>query len=604
MKAPDDAVHAAPRVVQRQALRLVRHVAAGTLLFMALVSCQMLAGLEDRRTAGDAAAEQDGIAGGVGFSGRSGASAEEGGTAGRSANDEQAGGAPVRQTRVDHGGMAGETNEAGAAATGGKAEGGAGAGGASAGGGAEDGTDGGGAETANGGTEAGGASTSAEAAGTPATGGAAAGGTAAAGGVIQAGAGGSLSGPGGAVGSGGNQTGGTAAAGATGAAGGAATGGLGGTSTGGAPTGGLGGTSAGGAATGGLGGTSTGGAPTGGLGGTSTGGTASGGAPAVIGPCDIYAEGSTPCVAAYSMVRVLSSAYSGPLYQVRKGGGSENTGSGGTTQDIGAVEGFADAAAQDAFCGTDTCTVSKLYDQSGKGNDLTVAKKGCYNCPNSNACQDDYESDAKGRSLTVGGHSVYALYMNPREGYRNNQTIGMPTGEQSQGIYEVADGRRVGAHCCWDFGNASTDNCYGATGGMIALFFGTAYWGTGAGSGPWFMADFEAGIWAGGSGDSGASNPNNPSMKVDYAFGALTTNATDYAIRAGNAQSGDLTTAYDGSAPVGQWTLQGGIILGIGEDNSNDSWGTFFEGAITWGRPTLATDEAILKNVQAAGYGK
>jgi hypothetical protein len=50
--------------------------------------------------------------------------------------------------------------------------------------------------------------------------------------------------------------------------------------------------------------------------------------------------------------------------------------------------------------------------------------------------------------------------------------------------------------------------------------------------------------------------------------------------------------------------MQGGIILGIGEDNSNSSYGTFFEGAITAGWPANATDEAVLKNVQAAGYGK
>ena len=34
---------------------------------------------------------------------------------------------------------------------------------------------------------------------------------------------------------------------------------------------------------------------------------------AVTGPCDIYKEAGTPCVAAYSTVRVLNSAYTGPL---------------------------------------------------------------------------------------------------------------------------------------------------------------------------------------------------------------------------------------------------------------------------------------------------
>jgi hypothetical protein len=52
------------------------------------------------------------------------------------------------------------------------------------------------------------------------------------------------------------------------------------------------------------------------------------------------------------------------------------------------------------------------------------------------------------------------------------------------------------------------------------------------------------------------------------------------------------------------WNLQGAVVLGIGGDNSNTSYGTFFEGAITVGRPSDATDLAVLQNAQAAGYGK
>src|SRR6478752_10257697 len=45
-------------------------------------------------------------------------------------------------------------------------------------------------------------------------------------------------------------------------------------------------------------------------------------------PCDIYASGGTPCVAAHSTTRALFDAYNGPLYQVRRS--SDNT-----TRDIG-----------------------------------------------------------------------------------------------------------------------------------------------------------------------------------------------------------------------------------------------------------------------------
>ncbi|HEY5960007.1 MAG TPA: arabinofuranosidase catalytic domain-containing protein, partial [Polyangiaceae bacterium] len=256
---------------------------------------------------------------------------------------------------------------------------------------------------------------------------------------------------------------------------------------------------------------------------------------------------------------------------------------------------------QDSFCGTEVCTVSMIYDQSGRGNHLKHAPPDCYldtDNPPSN------ESAAKGRSLTVGGHEVYGLYMSARDGYRDNETTGMPIGSEAQGIYEVVDGKRVGDACCWDFGNGSTNNCTAALGSMNALLFGKAYWGKGADGGPWFLGDFEGGAWAGGSGASSFVNLDNPTADYDYALGLLKTTATTYALRVGNAQAGGLVTAYYGAIPFASWTMKGGIILGLGEDGSNSSFGTFFEGAITAGRPSDATDAAILSNVQAAKYGQ
>jgi hypothetical protein len=49
---------------------------------------------------------------------------------------------------------------------------------------------------------------------------------------------------------------------------------------------------------------------------------------------------------------------------------------------------------------------------------------------------------------------------------------------------------------------------------------------------------------------------------------------------------------------------QGAIILGIGGDNSNSAIGTFYEGAITTGDPSSATDDAVQANIVAAGYGR
>jgi non-reducing end alpha-L-arabinofuranosidase len=367
---------------------------------------------------------------------------------------------------------------------------------------------------------------------------------------------------------------------------------------------------AGGAGTGG--GTSAGGKT--GSGGSAAGGsTGSGGAVGGAGgagkegPCDIYAAANVPCGAAYSMVRSLSSKYSGPLYQVRSGSSSTNRGTGGTTKDIGlATDGFADTSAVDDFCNGSTCTISKIYDQSGNGNDMVRASKG----PTGNGTHsgdDCYESTVTKGSVTLGGKKVYVLYMAQYEGYRTPLGVtgkGIPTGNKDQGIYELVDGTHYGTQCCWDFGSVSPDPNKYVT--MNTLFFGTGFWGSGAGSGPWFGGDFEGGVWMGGSAGSNVTTSTNPSMKVPFALGILHTPVGKYALRMADISSAtDLTTGYDGNIPSGKtWGNAGGIVLGVGGDNSNNSYGTFYEGAVTNGSPSNATDLLIMKNVQAVGYKK
>ena len=48
----------------------------------------------------------------------------------------------------------------------------------------------------------------------------------------------------------------------------------------------------------------------------------------------------------------------------------------------------------------------------------------------------------------------------------------------------------------------------------------------------------------------------------------------------------------------------GGVILGVDANNSNASWGTFYEGAIVAGFPADDTETAVLHNVKAVGYGR
>ncbi|HXR65349.1 MAG TPA: arabinofuranosidase catalytic domain-containing protein, partial [Ktedonobacteraceae bacterium] len=78
-------------------------------------------------------------------------------------------------------------------------------------------------------------------------------------------------------------------------------------------------------------------------------------------------------------------------------------------------------------------------------------------------------------------------------------------------------------------------------------------------------------------------------------------------IKAGNAQSGSLTTMYNGPRPnasgYNPMHKEGAIILGIGGDNSKGAAGSFFEGAMTSGYPSDATENAVQASIVAAGYG-
>src|SRR5262245_61544220 len=134
-------------------------------------------------------------------------------------------------------------------------------------------------------------------------------------------------------------------------------------------------------------------------------------------PCDIYAEDGGPCVAAHSTVRALYGGYNGPLYQVKKSDGS--------TMDIGVLEagGFANAAAQDTFCGTGACTISKIYDQSGWANDLTRGPPSMIKPTETN------ESNAKALPVMFGSNKAYGVRIVPGGGYRNNGACGTATGD-------------------------------------------------------------------------------------------------------------------------------------------------------------------------------
>ena len=79
-----------------------------------------------------------------------------------------------------------------------------------------------------------------------------------------------------------------------------------------------------------------------------------------------------------------------------------------------------------------------------------------------------------------------------------------------------------------------------------------------------------------------------------------------WAIKGGDAQRGPLKVYWDGKRAPGYAPMkkQGAIVLGIGGDNSDASIGTFYEGVMTAGYTSDATDDRIQANIVAAGYGK
>jgi hypothetical protein len=310
-------------------------------------------------------------------------------------------------------------------------------------------------------------------------------------------------------------------------------------------------------------------------------------------PCDIYASAGTPCVAAHSTTRALFASYNGPLYQVRRA-------SDGATSDIGLLGagGYANSGAQDAFCANTTCQITKVYDQTSNHNDLAVGPAG-------GAGAADRGADASEIAVTAGGHKVYGIWVSPGVGYRYvGAARGVATNGAAEGAYMVASGTHVGSDCCFDYGNAeSTPNDTG-NGHMDAISIATTcYFSPCSGSGPWVEADMENGMFQGANG----SNTANKGQNSTFATLTLRDDGqTNYSLQSGNAQTGGLSTWWNGSLPTqgGYKPMhqEGGIILGTGGDNSNRNMGTFFEGVMTAGFPSDAAENSVQANVVSVGY--
>jgi len=325
------------------------------------------------------------------------------------------------------------------------------------------------------------------------------------------------------------------------------------------------------------------------------------------GPCDIYAAAGTPCMAAHSSTRALLSSYNGPLYQVMRQ-------SDGKTLDIGIVQptegdagGYANAAAQDAFCANTLCLITILYDQSGNGNHMFQAPPGTFKGPDKGGFNTLPIADMA--PITILGHKAYGVYIIPGMGLRNNNAKGLAINDEPEGMYMVFDGKHFDSGCCFNYGNTSTNSRAVGRGTMNSVYFGTSTaWGSGDGQGPWIMSDMEAGLF---SGYNVKINVENPTIdKWRFVTGVVNGGGgNQWDIRGGNAQENGLKTFYSGARPSSHENTyyypmhrKGAIQLGNGGDNGNGSSGTFYEGVMTKGYPTDAAINAVQANIVSASY--
>jgi len=337
---------------------------------------------------------------------------------------------------------------------------------------------------------------------------------------------------------------------------------------------------------------------------------ANGAAPRPQGPCDIYASAGDPCVAAHSTTRALYAAYNGPLYQVLRQ-------SDGKTLDIGVVQptaspvadagGYADAAAQDKFCANTYCWISTIYDQSGKHNDLTQAPRGGFSGPAMGGFNNLPLADMA--PVTVMGHKVYGVFIEPGMGLREDDAKGTAVDDEAEGQYWVINGLHFNSGCCFDYGNAEIDSRDDDNGTMETAYYGDATpWYHGNQSGPWIMTDQENNLVGCVNPDGSKLCPNLPNITWRFVTAMAKGEPHHWTSMGGDAQQGALSVMFDGqrvNATYDPMRKQGAILLGNGGDNSNSSQGTFYEGAMTAAGtfPTDATDQLVQANIVAAKYG-
>ena len=165
-------------------------------------------------------------------------------------------------------------------------------------------------------------------------------------------------------------------------------------------------------------------------------------------------------------------------------------------------------------------------------------------------------------AMSGAASKVYGAYFDMGMGYRRpnsrisaaTTTFGIATGgSMPETTYMVTSGTHYNENCCFDFGNAGATPADFGDGSMQAINFGSATnWGYGAGSGPWVMADLENGLFPGNA----RYNPNNTPQSTDFVTAMIKGGTDGFAIKAGDANHGTLTTLYEGPRPAGYQPMQ------------------------------------------------
>ena len=307
-------------------------------------------------------------------------------------------------------------------------------------------------------------------------------------------------------------------------------------------------------------------------------------------PCDIYAAADTPCVAAHSTTRALYDAYDGPLYQVERA-------SDGTTTDICLVStgGVRQLGHAGLVLRGHYLLITEIFDQSGHGNNLTDAPAG----------GDDSGPDSLANAAAAPVRST---------GTRPTGSTPAPasgTGTTPPLASRPATRRRASTTSSTARTSTTSAASTSATPRPTTTTTATAPWkpstsatrrlGHGAGTGPWIMADLENGLY---SGSNAGYNSGDPT--IDYRF-------TTAMIEGEGEPVGDHRrqraiglacppTSAGRALGLQPDDKQGAIMLGIGGDNSDGGAGTFYEGVMTSGYPTAATEDAVQANIVSADY--